>query len=78
MSDDVAIRPERPDDATRIHELHTASVRTLCSGHYTAEVIEGWLSGRTASAYLPEIERGDLFVAERSGVVVGFGVATWS
>lgn len=73
---DVAIRPARPDDAPRIHELHTASVSALCSGHYPADVIEGWLLNRAPDGYLAEIERGDLFVAERNGRVVGFGEAT--
>ena len=76
MSDAVAIRSARPDDAPRIHELHTVSVRALCSGHYTAETIDGWLANRAPAAYLPEIERGELFVAERGGRVVGFGAAT--
>ena len=76
MSGDLVIRPARPDDAPRIHDLHTVSVRTLCSGHYAADVIEGWLLNRTPSAYLAEIERGELFVAEREGCVVGFGAAT--
>ena len=70
------IRPAWPDDAPRIHALHTASVRALCSGHYAVEVIEGWLANRAPAAYLAEIERGELFVAEREGRVVGFGAAT--
>ena len=76
MSSDFVIRPARPDDAPRLHELHTASVSALCSGHYAADVIEGWLLNRAPDGYLAEIERGDLFVAERDGRVVGFGEAT--
>jgi GNAT superfamily N-acetyltransferase len=76
VSGDLVIRRARPDDAPRIHDLHTISVRTLCSGHYTAGVIEGWLLNRAPAAYLAEIERGELFVAEREGRVVGFGAAT--
>ena len=76
MTPDLAIRPAQPDDAPRIHELHTASVRALCSSHYAADVIEGWLLNRAPESYLAEIERGDLFIAERDGRVVGFGEAT--
>jgi GNAT superfamily N-acetyltransferase len=72
---DLAIRPARADDAPRVHELHTVSVRTLCSAHYAADVIEGWLVNRAPADYLRPIERGDLFVAERDGRVVGFGEA---
>ena len=59
---DVVIRPARPEDAARLYQLHTASVRTLCSSHYHADIIEGWLANRTPSAYLGAIERGALFV----------------
>jgi ribosomal protein S18 acetylase RimI-like enzyme len=70
---DIALRPARPDDADRIQELHTASVRTLCRGHYAPHIIDGWLAGRSASGYLSAIEQGVLFVAERNDRVVGFG-----
>jgi GNAT superfamily N-acetyltransferase len=69
------IRPARSEDALRLHELHTASVRALCAGHYSADVIEAWLWNRVPSGYLSPIERGALFVAERAGRVVGFGEA---
>jgi ribosomal protein S18 acetylase RimI-like enzyme len=72
---DVAIRPARGDDAARVHELHTVSVRTLCAGHYAADVVDGWLARRAPADYRRPIERGDLFVAERGGEVVGFGEA---
>lgn len=76
MSGDLAIRTARADDAPRIHALHTASVRALCAGHYAANVIEGWLANRAPESYLAEIARGALFVAERDGLIVGFGEAT--
>ena len=74
-SSDTVIRPARPEDAPRLHELHTASVRALCAGHYSAEVIDAWLWNRAPSGYLGPIERGALFVAERDGRIVGFGEA---
>src|SRR6476619_913554 len=70
---DVVIRPAEPDDAEKIHDLHTASVRGLCSGHYSAEVIDGWLMGRSPAGYLGAIQRGVLFVAQRDERVLGFG-----
>jgi GNAT superfamily N-acetyltransferase len=74
-SSDIMIRPGRPEDAARLHELHAASVRALCSSHYSADVIEAWLLNRAPSGYLKPIERGVLFVAERSSRIVGFGEA---
>jgi hypothetical protein len=57
VSDDLVIRPARADAAPRIHDLHTVSVRALCSDHYAAEVIDGWPANRAPAAYLAEIER---------------------
>jgi putative acetyltransferase len=69
------LRNARPADAQRIHELHTASVRGLCMGHYSQEVIDGWLQNRSPQGYLPGIEKGQTFVAEDGGTILGFGEA---
>jgi putative acetyltransferase len=58
-----------------MHELHTRSVVKLCGSHYSEREIEAWLSGRTPEGYVPAIERGEMFVAERDLRVVGFGHA---
>ena len=58
------IRQALPEGAGRIHELHDASVRTLCSSHYSTEVIDGWLFNRSPEGYLASIQRGDIFVIE--------------
>jgi GNAT superfamily N-acetyltransferase len=69
------IRPATPADAPRLHALHTAAVRGICAPHYAAEVIDGWLANRAPAGYLTPIQRGDLFVVERQGTIVGFGEA---
>ena len=71
----LTIRTARREDALRLHELHDASVRALCATHYTKDIIEGWLHGRTPSRYLTPIERGAIFVAELNEKVVAFGEA---
>lgn len=71
----LTIRQATEADAPRLHELHTVSVRTLCSKHYAPEVIDGWLLKRSPQGYLPPIQRGDSFVAEYSSKIVGFGEA---
>jgi GNAT superfamily N-acetyltransferase len=73
---ELVLRQARPADAPRIHELHTASVRELCSPYYLPETIDGWLLNRRPDGYLPGIERGQMFVVERDGNIVGFGEAT--
>jgi ribosomal protein S18 acetylase RimI-like enzyme len=69
------LRQARREDATRLHELHTAAVRSLCAPHYSPEIIDGWLQNRGPNGYLPPIERGAIFVAELSGRIIGFGEA---
>ena len=71
----LVLRLAAPSDTARLHELHTASVRALCAPFYAPEIIDGWLRNRRPEAYLPEIERGDIFVAETAGRLVGFGAA---
>jgi len=70
-----AIRTATPDDAARLHELHTAAVRQLCAPHYAPDIIDGWLANRTPSGYLEAIERAAIFVVEHEGRIVGFGEA---
>lgn len=75
MRHEPTLRPARTDDAARIHEIHTASVRVSCAPHYAPEVIDGWLSGRSPDGYIPSIDRGEMFVATLDDEVVGFGHA---
>jgi putative acetyltransferase len=65
------IRPARLDDALAIHNLHTRSVRQLCSADYPKEVIDGWLEGRSPERYRG-IAKGEMYVFEENGAVVGF------
>jgi GNAT superfamily N-acetyltransferase len=74
-SPNLTIRQASFADAARLHELHSVSVRTLCSGHYGPEVLDGWLANHGAQGYLAPIGRGDLFVVEDGGRIVGFGEA---
>ena len=71
-SSSIEIRQARPGDAPRLHELHTAAVRTLCAKHYSSEILDGWLLDRRPDGYLLPIERGAIFVAQRDSEVVGF------
>jgi len=70
-----SLREARPEDAGRLHALHTTAVRTICAPHYAKEIIDGWLALRNAEGYRKVIERGAIFVAERAGEIVGFGEA---
>ena len=75
MSSTFTIRLAVPEDANRIHELHTSSVKALCQTHYSSEQITEWLKNRTPQGYLPGIKREEIFVAVDGAHTVGFGHA---
>jgi GNAT superfamily N-acetyltransferase len=75
MNESITVRKAEEKDAAPIHELHLRSVRQLCSAVYSPEIIEGWLMNRTPQGYLPGINRGEMYVAEINGRIVGFGHA---
>ena len=65
------IRPATPDDALGIHNLHTRSVRGLCSADYPQEVIDGWLEGRSPEGY-SGIAKNEMFVCVEDGKILGW------
>jgi putative acetyltransferase len=65
------IRLAQSEDALAIHNLHTRSVRQLCSADYPKDVIDGWLEGRSPEGYRG-IAKGEMYVFEVNGVVIGF------
>lgn len=75
VQQELRIRQATVDDAGRIHEIHTQSVKTRCKGHYSSEQITGWLKNRSPQGYLPGIGRGEMFVATDGLSVLGFGQA---
>ena len=75
MSQMFTIQQATAEDANQIHELHTSSVKALCTGHYSLEQIAGWLKNRTPQGYLPGIEREEMFVVLEGERIVGFGHA---
>ena len=65
------IRTALACDALAIHNLHTRSVRGLCSGDYAKEVIDGWLAGRSPDGY-KGLAKGEMYVFEKDGAILGF------
>jgi methyltransferase (TIGR00027 family) len=65
------IRIALPDDALAIHNLHTRSVRGLCTRDYPKEVIEAWLLGRSPEGYRG-IAKKEMYVFEEGGAICGF------
>jgi len=72
----LLIRGACVSDVRDMHELHARAVDASCRGYYSDDQIRVLLIGRTAEGYLPAIERGEMFVMESDGRMVGFGHAT--
>ena len=70
---DAVIRVALPEDAEAIHEVHMASIRGLCSMHYSAAEIGAWCGGRAASNYRLPIREKVVLVAEVDARIRGFG-----
>lgn len=75
MDTQATIRLAVREDAQAIHHLHTLSVSTLCRTHYSADLIEQWIARRTPEGYYEGIDRGEMFVCESCGQMIGFGHA---
>ncbi|MBN1965027.1 MAG: GNAT family N-acetyltransferase [Anaerolineae bacterium] len=74
-SAEPCIRPAVRADAQAIHDLHTASVTTLCVTHYPPDLIRQWIARRTPEGYFEGIDQGEMFVCEVERCVAGFGHA---
>jgi GNAT superfamily N-acetyltransferase len=70
-----AIRHATPADSAAIFELHVASIRAHCTGHYTPEQIEAWIAPKRPENYARAMNDGEaMFVAESAmGALAGFG-----
>ena len=69
---DHFIREAVAADAAQIIDIHSRSIRALCSGDYTAEQIEAWIGKRTPEEMALRIARHPFFVAQRNGKLSGF------
>ncbi len=67
--------PANLSHAQDMHRIHTKAVTTSCKDFYTPEQITAWLKGRSPEGYHEGIEKGEMFVAEDNGKIVGFGHA---
>lgn len=71
------IRKATVSDRTAIHALHTASIRRLCSSHYSFDEIERWAGFLTPDHYTEVIRDANrrFVVAEEEGEIIAFGQA---
>ena len=60
------------EDAERIYHIHTSAIKQLCSSHYEEKQISLWAGKQKQEKYVPFLESGDMIVAKKNEIVVGF------
>jgi putative acetyltransferase len=66
------IRRARPEDAVRIRNCHSASIRGLCANDYSARQIAAW-TNRKADSYRRAMAAGEaMYVAQAGDRIAGF------
>jgi len=69
----LSIRRAHEGDGEAIRRVHLASIRALGGRAYTEEQVAAWAHERDPEEYPIEAAETAIFVAERSGSIVGFG-----
>lgn len=69
----LSIRRAREADAEAIRDVHLASIGGLGDVQYTDEQVAAWAHDRDPADYPIGEEDTTVFLAERSGSIVGFG-----
>jgi len=66
------VRNATSDDAVQIVDIHSRSVRELCSGDYTTKQINAWIGKRTPEDMALRIARHPFFVVDWDGKLTGY------
>jgi len=69
---DVTYRRSSAEDAEVVFELTAAAVAPLALEPYPTEVVETWMTGRTAETYREDCASGTLWIAEADGRAAGY------
>ena len=72
----ITVRKMREADTVDVHRIHTECLTTSLIDHYSREVLEAWMFGRSPEGYWRFANSGETFrVAELDGRIVAF--ANW-
>jgi putative acetyltransferase len=69
----MLVRRATLTDGPGIFRVHVAAVRELCAGHYSAEQLQAWVGGKTATSYDQALAQRVMFVGVEHNEIVGFG-----
>lgn len=75
----MRVRDAEPVDAEAVRTVHYASIMGLGPEEYNRQQVEAWASGCGTADYTEAIKADglDYVIADRGGVVVGFGSLNW-
>ena len=68
----IAVRIATLGDREAIFRIHMDSVKTLCAGHYSREVIRRWFEGRSPADYTGAIDYGGDWILSVQNEPVAF------
>ena len=69
---DFTFRNSRGSDAQTVFALTNKSVIGLARQHYSKDVVDSWMAGRSAETYQDDCDNGAIVIAEADGIPVGF------
>ena len=71
----LVFRDALESDVDSIMQVHTDSIKNICSTHYSSEQISDWIGRQRREKYIQLIARDDDFVVaeDSNGQVVAFG-----
>ena len=69
----LLIRPAADEDRPAIRKVHSASIREICSEHYTPDQVSAWICGHDPDGRDYPIDDGGFLVAEDGLGIAGFG-----
>lgn len=70
---ETTIRRARDEDREAIWQVHTQSIRGLCSQAYKPPEISAWVARLSPDSYAGVLATQTMFVAEVDQTIVGFG-----
>lgn len=79
MSTAITIRPFKPSDTGSIVELFNKTVHTIGARYYSPEQVAAWapdFDEKTHKRWQTKLESSNTFVAEKEGILIGFGDIT--